>query len=72
MIPIPPSQWVNERQKSMDFDRASTSVSMVDPVVEKPEHISKKASAGFGMFPDITSGTPPITDARSQASVTKR
>ena len=72
MIPIPPSQWVKDRQKSMDLERASTSVRMVDPVVENPEHISKKASAGLGMFPDITRGTPPITDARSQASVTKR
>ena len=55
-IPIPPSHWVSERHSNIDFGRASTSVSIVAPVVEKPEHISKKASITFGIDPCITNG----------------
>ena len=51
IIPMPPSHWVSERQNSRDFGSASTFVSIVAPVVEKPEHISKKASMIFGMDP---------------------
>ena len=43
-IPMPPTQCVKLRHKSMDLSRASTSVSMLEPVVVQPETISKTAS----------------------------
>ena len=42
--PMPPTQWEKLRQNSMPWLIASTSVRMVEPVVVKPETISKKAS----------------------------
>ena len=44
IIPMPPSQWVKERQNNMDFGSASISARMEEPVVENPEQVSKKAS----------------------------
>ncbi len=43
MIPIPPSQWVKERQKRMPWGSASISVKTVAPVVVKPDMDSKTA-----------------------------
>ena len=34
IIPMPPSQWLKERQNRMDFGRASMSLRMDAPVVE--------------------------------------
>ena len=42
--PIPPIQWVRLRQKAMPLGSASISVRIVDPVVVKPDTVSKKAS----------------------------
>ena len=42
--PMPPTQWEKLRQNSIPWLMDSTSVRMVEPVVVKPETISKKAS----------------------------
>ena len=44
MIPIPPSQWVRLRQKRRPRGTTSMSVSTEEPVVVKPDMVSKKAS----------------------------
>ena len=46
---MPPTQWEKLRQNSMPWLMASTSVRMVEPVVVKPETISKKASVYEGI-----------------------
>ena len=43
-MPMPPSQWVKERQKRMPLGRPSTARRMEEPVVVKPEMHSKKQS----------------------------
>ena len=70
--PMPPSQWVNERQNRMPLGRCSISVRMVDPVVVKPEAVSKYASARLGMAPDSTKGRAPISDIASQLTPTMK
>ena len=47
MIPIPPSHWLSWRQKSIDWDKPSTSVRTVAPVVVNPDIDSKYASSGL-------------------------
>lgn len=42
IMPIPPSQWVNERQKRIERGSTSTSVNIEEPVVVNPETLSKK------------------------------
>ena len=42
--PIPPIQWEKERQNNRPFPSASTSERTEEPVVVKPETISKTAS----------------------------
>ena len=42
--PIPPIQWVKERQNRMFWLRISTFATTEAPVVVKPETISKKQS----------------------------
>ena len=42
--PIPPIQWVRHRQKLIPIGRLSISWSIVDPVVVKPDTVSKNAS----------------------------
>ena len=71
-IPMPPIQCVKERQNSIPFGSASISDSMEQPVVEKPEHDSKKASAKPGMLPVIIKGTAPRAVEISQHNVTMR
>jgi len=43
-IPIPPNQWVVERQNKIDLGRDSISVRIEAPVVVKPDIVSKNAS----------------------------
>ena len=50
-IPKPPTQCVIIRQKSIECGRASISSRIVDPVVEKPDIVSKKASVKSGIVP---------------------
>jgi hypothetical protein len=71
-MPMPPSQWVVERHRRMDLGRASTSVKMEAPVVVKPDMLSKKASAGFFVTPEMRKGRAPAKDAQTQARLTKR
>jgi|GEM_PF-3273277 len=71
-IPMPPIQWLSERQKRIDFGSASTSVSMEAPVVERPDMVSKNASVGEGIAPETTNGTAPTTDASSHVTVTRK
>ena len=70
IIPIPPSQWVKERQKSMERGSTSTSVSIDEPVVVKPEQLSKKASVKLYIVPEITNGSAPTAEARNQLTDT--
>ena len=46
-MPIPPSQWVSERQKSMEA-AGPLSVRIEAPVVVNPEMVSEKASVNEG------------------------
>ena len=43
-MPMPPSQWMKERQKRMPRGRGSTAVRMDAPVVVKPEMASNRQS----------------------------
>ena len=52
MIPIPPIQWVNARQNSIDLGNASILDNIVAPVVEKPDTDSNKASGNEAMKPE--------------------
>jgi len=49
IIPIPPNQCVRLRQKRIEKGNISTLVIIEDPVVEKPEVDSKKASINEGI-----------------------
>ena len=46
MIPMPPSHWVNWRQRSSEWSTLSMLVRIVAPVVVKPDIDSKNASTG--------------------------
>ena len=49
--PIPPSQWVKDRQNSSPMGSPSMAVRMVAPVVVKPEMVSKKQfSINFSVY----------------------
>ena len=73
-MPMPPSQWLNWRQKSIEWSSASTSVSTVAPVAVKPETDSKYASIGFESCdrPPSRYGSIPKTGTSSQISPTTR
>ena len=43
-MPIPPSQWVRERQNRIERGSPSMSRRIEAPVVVNPEMVSKKAS----------------------------
>ena len=60
--PMPPTQWVKLRQNSPLRLKGSTAVKIVDPVVVKPETVSKKASIKLGISPEITKGIAPNRD----------
>ena len=59
MTPMPPTQCVKLLQNRPVWLSASTSVSMLDPVVVKPDTVSNSASVKLGMSPVITSGIAP-------------
>ena len=42
--PIPPIQWVKQRQKAVPRESFSTSLKILEPVVVKPEIVSNNAS----------------------------
>ena len=68
--PIPPIQWEKLRQNRMPWLSDSTSVKIVEPVVVKPETISKKASTKDGISPVMIKGSAPKTDSSTQTSAT--
>ncbi len=70
MIPIPPSQWVKERQNSKLWGSASISVRIVEPVVVKPLIVSKMALSGEAIAPEIRYGNAPKTANTAQPKVT--
>ena len=49
--PIPPMKTVKLRQKSTECGSASISERMLEPVVVKPDAVSKMASGMAGMAP---------------------
>ncbi len=51
MMPIPPIQWVNERQNSTPRGSDSMSPNTVAPVVVKPDTDSNTASMGEPITP---------------------
>jgi len=69
---MPPIQWEKERHMSMDLGSASISVKIVAPVVENPEHISKKASINLGIVPEITKGMAEMADIKSHVTAAMR
>ena len=56
---MPPIQCVRLRHKSRLGGSASTSVSMLAPVVVKPDMTSNRASVKLGVKPDSQSGSAP-------------
>ena len=50
--PMPPSQWVKERQNRIPRGSASMSTRMVAPVVVKPEQVSKIQSTKDSKYPE--------------------
>ena len=68
--PMPPTQWVKLRQNRQLRRRGSTAVRMVEPVVVKPETVSKKASIKLGMSPESTKGSAPKRDMKTHARAT--
>ena len=65
-IPMPPTQWVNDLQKSRQWGSASTSDRIDAPVVVKPDAVSKTASNIFGIDPDRRKGSAPKILYRNQ------
>ena len=72
MMPIPPSQWVKERQKRIDFGIDSISVRIEAPVVLKPEQDSNTASARSGIDPEIINGAAPAREHTSHVRDTTK
>ena len=72
IIPIPPSQWVKERQNKMDLGKTSMSVKIEEPVVVNPEQLSKNASINESIAPDAAKGIAPKKATVSQLNDTIR
>ena len=72
IIPIPPNHCVKHLQKRMPWGKLSISVKTVAPVVVKPEIVSKKASATFGMHPCIIKGSIPKIEKKIHVVATIR
>ena len=66
--PMPPIQWVNDRQNSTPLGRDSISVRIVEPVVVNPLTASKYASARQGIAPENQAGSAPNRDSTAQLS----
>ena len=64
--PIPPSQWVKDRQNSSPMGSPSMAVRMVAPVVVKPEMVSKKQSINGPNRPENQKGSAPNTPNSTQ------
>ena len=57
--PMPPIQWVKQRQIIEQWLMISTSGMMLAPVVVKPETVSNSASMKRGISPVSTKGMQP-------------
>ena len=64
--PIPPIQCEKHLHVVLQRDTASTSLSILAPVVVKPDTISNKAFINDGISPVIIKGIAPITPIRIQ------
>ena len=64
--PMPPSQWLKERQYRIPLGSGSRSLRMLAPVVVKPLAASNRASIKLGMQPLMTKGAAPAMDTRNQ------
>ena len=53
IIPIPPIHWVILLQNNMLLGNASISFKIVEPVVVKPDIVSKNALVIVGILPEI-------------------
>ncbi len=69
-MPIPPNHCVTQRQSCNPCGNASMSVSMVAPVVVKPDMVSKNASMGDEMQPDSQNGSIPNSENTTQTTAT--
>ena len=70
ITPIPPIQWENDRQNSIDFGRISTFGTIEAPVVVRPLTISNKASVKEGISPLMTNGSAPTSELATQQTAT--
>lgn len=70
ITPIPPVQWGNDRQNSIDFGRISTFGTIDAPVVVRPLTISNKASVKEGIAPLMPNGTAPTSELATQQTAT--
>ena len=72
-MPMPPTQWLKLRQKSIPLFKSSTRVRMLEPVVVKPETVSNRASMYLGICPEIQKGTAPtrLITIQVRAAITK-
>ena len=70
IIPIPPSHCVMLRQKSIPFGNDSMSFRMDDPVVVKPDMVSKKAFVKSGIEWLRIKGKLPKNEKRTQTRLT--
>ena len=68
--PIPPIQWVKDRQKRLALESPSILFRMEAPVVVRPDMVSKNASTYDGISPESTNGSAPKADMTSHTSVT--
>ena len=64
--PIPPIQCEKHLHVVLQRDTASTSLSILAPVVVKPDTISNKAFINDGISPVIIKGMAPTTPIRIQ------
>jgi hypothetical protein len=72
IIPMPPIQCVRLRQNRIENGSISTFFKIDEPVVEKPDVDSKKASTNDGMDPLIRYGRAPRTEKTIHERVTER
>ena len=71
-MPMPPIQCEKLRQKRLHRFSTSTFGRMLEPVVVKPETISKTASRYDGISPQSVNGSAPANDSTTHPSATHR
>ena len=71
-MPMPPIQCEKLRQKRLHRFSTSTFGRILEPVVVKPETISKTASRYDGISPQSVNGSAPANDSTTHPSATHR